>query len=58
VLSCLLHQTVVPDDRDLARHIVGTVARVARGLEGWRVHIGRDAYRDPECLAPIEAALG
>jgi hypothetical protein len=57
VLSCLLHQTVVPDDGDLARHIVGTVARVARGLGGCRVHIGRDAYEDPESVAPVEAAL-
>jgi hypothetical protein len=57
VLSCLMHQTVVPDDRDLARDIVGTVARVARGLEGWRVQVGRDAYRRPDSLAPVEAAL-
>jgi len=57
VLSCLMHQTVVPDDRDLARHIMGTVVRVARGLNGWRVYVGRDAYRDPESLAPVEAAL-
>ena len=57
VLSCLLHQTVVPDDRDLARHIMGTVARVARRLRGWRVHIGRDAFQDPESLAPVEATL-
>jgi hypothetical protein len=57
LLSCLLHQTVVPDDRDLARHIVGTVVRVARRLDGWRIRIGRNAYEDPGALAPVEAVL-
>jgi hypothetical protein len=57
VLSTLLHQTVVPNEAQAARHVLTAVAAMARQLEGVRVEIGPDAYRDPRRLAPLEAAI-
>jgi hypothetical protein len=57
VLSILLHQTVVPTDASTARQILGTVARTARSLTGFRIDIGEDAYLDPDCLSLLETAV-
>lgn len=57
VLSILLHQTVVPTHASTARQILGTVARTARTLTGFRIDIGEDAYLDPEYLSLLETAI-
>lgn len=57
VLSALLHQTVVPADRDTARGILTVLARSARTLRGVRLEIGEDAYRDPGTLDVLEQML-
>lgn len=57
VLSILLRQTVIPTHRETAGQIFQTIAKTASGLRGIEAQIGQDAYRDPECLVPLELAL-
>ncbi len=57
VLSTLLHQTVMPADRDTARGILTVLARSAHTLRGVRLEIGEDAYRDPGTLDVLEQIL-
>jgi len=57
ILSTLLRQTVIPREPTIARRIVTTVAATAKRLTGWRLDVGAEAYRDPECLQPLEVAL-
>jgi hypothetical protein len=57
ILATLLRQTVVPRDRKIAGEILSTVAAAARELEGLRVEIGAEAYRDPGGLEALERAL-
>lgn len=57
VFATLLRQTVVPRDRKIAAEILSTVAATARELEGLRVEIGEEAYRDPSALDALERAL-
>ena len=57
VLSTLLHQTVVPSDRAVARQVLSTVAGTSRQLDGISVDLGDDVYSDPEQLALLEAEL-
>lgn len=57
VLDTLLRQTVIPAQRDIARAIVTTVSRTAATLRGIAVCVGVDAYRDPGCIAALEAAI-
>jgi hypothetical protein len=57
ILATLLRQTVVPRDRKIAGEILSTVAAAARELEGLRIEIGAEAYRDPGGLEALERAL-
>ncbi len=57
LLSILLRQTVIPNDRRLARGILATVAATAGRLVGLEVELGHDVYRDPDRLAALEGAL-
>ena len=57
VLAALLAQTVIPNDRRTAAAIVSTVAATARRLQGLWVALGAEVYREPDCLAALEAAL-
>ncbi|MGH7766766.1 MAG: hypothetical protein ACREQP_04875 [Candidatus Binatia bacterium] len=57
VLSTLLRQTVIPRDRKIAAEIQSAVAAAARRLQGLRVEIGEEAYRDPDSLDALERAL-
>lgn len=57
VLSTLLHQTVVPSDRAIARHVLSTVAVTASRLQGVKVDLGDDAYADAGNLAVLEREL-
>jgi hypothetical protein len=57
VLSTLLRQTAVPRDRKIAGEILSTVAAAACELEGLRVEIGEEVYRDPCGLENLERAL-
>jgi len=57
VLSTLLRQTVMPNERRTVEQIIATVAGTAKGLRGVRVEVAADAYRDPACLEQLEAAL-
>ena len=57
VLSALLHQAVIPNDRAIARQVLSTLAAAAQRLQGVRVEIGPEAYADPNCVAPLEAML-
>jgi len=57
VVSILLHQTVVPNERLTASRILAAIVTTARALRGFRVEIGTDAYREEGCLAPVEAAM-
>ena len=57
ILPTLLRQTVLPNDRGVARQMLQTIADSARHLCGVRVEIGKDAYRDGACLEALEAAL-
>jgi hypothetical protein len=57
VLSLLLHQTVIPQQRKIAQQILSTIAGTAARLQGWRLEIGENAYCDPHCLAPVERTL-
>ncbi len=58
ILSTLLHQTVIPNDRAIAQHVLSVLAATAQRLAGMCLEIGPDAYADPDCVAPLEAALG
>lgn len=57
VLSTLLRQTVIPRERTIAAAVLSTIGATARRLEGLHVEIAEDAYRDPDCLEPLEHAL-
>ncbi len=57
VVSILLHQTVVPSERETAGRILAAVVTTARSLRGFRVEIGENAYREEGCLEPVEAAM-
>jgi hypothetical protein len=57
VLSSLLHQTVIPEDRAAARQVLAVMAGLARHLAGLSVTLGPDAYDDIEALAKLEALL-
>lgn len=56
-LDLLLRQTVIPEDRALARAILGTIARTASSSRGLAVEIGDDAYNDPSHLDAFEEAV-
>ncbi len=58
LLPLLLQQTVIPKDPRQAGKILATVARTASQLQGWALHIGEDAYRDPNQLEILEKVLG
>jgi hypothetical protein len=58
VLSALLRQTVIPADPTAARQILTVVAGAARSMQGVRLEIGDDAYRDPSALRALEEVLG
>jgi hypothetical protein len=49
-ISVLLHQTVIPLDRTIARHITATLAVRAERLQGIRVEIPDDIYGDLQAL--------
>ena len=57
VLSTLLHQTVIPTDRETAAGVLNVLARSAHRLRGVRLEIGEDAYRDPATLDVLEQML-
>jgi hypothetical protein len=56
-ISVLLHQTVIPLDRTIARHITATLAVRAERLQGIRVEIPDDIYGDLQALDVVEEAL-
>lgn len=58
LLPLLLQQTVIPKDAQQAKQILATVAKTANQLQGWALHIGEDAYRDPNQLEILEKVLG
>ena len=58
VLRCLLRQTVVPADPQIARWTLDVIARTARHLRGLRVEVGSDVYRDGDALSELVASLG
>lgn len=57
VLSALLHQTVVPQDRETARQVVTTVSALARQVRGLRLELGQGAYEDKRTLDLMERML-
>ena len=57
VLSTLLHQTVVPTDRRIARQVLAAVAATASRLKGIKLDLGDDVYSDAGQLASLENAL-
>lgn len=57
VLSCLLRQTVIPNEPGTASQIVSTIVSTASKLKGVRLEVGRDAYRDLDILSALELAL-
>ena len=57
VLSALLHQTVLPADRDAAGQVVAVMAALAKPLRGVRLELGLDAYADPHTLDLIQRML-
>jgi hypothetical protein len=56
-ISALLHQTVVPTEPKLARFITATLATLASSLQGVRVEIPDDVYRDQSALDVFEQAV-
>ena len=58
VLAAMLRQTVIPADPTAARQILTVVAGAARNMQGVRLEIGDDAYRDPSALQALEGLLG
>lgn len=57
VLSILLRQTVIPQERNTARQILSTIAMTARQLQVLRIKVGEEAYSNSEGLAVLESAL-
>lgn len=57
VLDVLLRQTVVPSDRAGAQRVLAAIVPTARRLVGVRIDLGREAFRDADCLAGLEQAL-
>ncbi|HYC24305.1 MAG TPA: hypothetical protein VEI94_16465 [Candidatus Bathyarchaeia archaeon] len=57
LLSLLLHQTVVPSDREEATRVLSTVAPAARRLRGLEIEVGDQAYADPGWPAALETAI-
>jgi hypothetical protein len=57
VLPALLRQIAVPTDRTTANLILGAVAPAARGMRGFDVVVGQDAYAHPEALDELELRL-
>ena len=56
-ISVLLHQTVIPLDPAIARHITSTLAVRAERLLGVRVEVPDDVYAQPHALDAVEEAL-
>jgi hypothetical protein len=57
ILPTLLRQTVIPSDRGIGSTVLNTLAACAMRLRGFRIEIGRDAYRTADCLDYLEQAL-
>jgi hypothetical protein len=57
LLAALLHQLVIPNERNTARQLLATAAVTARQLQGYSVEIGHDAYFDDTGLARLEEFL-
>ncbi len=55
--SLLLRQTVIPNDRALARDIIGCLWRVSARCRGWQVDVGHDAYLAADALDAVDAVL-
>ncbi|WP_164084928.1 hypothetical protein [Pseudazoarcus pumilus] len=56
-LSLLMKQTVIPGQREIARHVVRTVSMLARQVCGLEVEVGKGAYFNPRCLDALEETL-
>jgi hypothetical protein len=56
-LATLLRQVAVPTDRSSANHILAAVGVTARGMRGFDVAVGEDAYGRPDALDGLEAVL-
>lgn len=57
ILSVLLSQTVIPQDRTEAKPILSVLAALARQLRGFRLELGEDAYSLPETGDILERML-
>ncbi len=56
-LRTLLRQVAMPTERSTASRILSAIAPTARGLRGFDVVVGEDAYRAPDALDPVLEAL-
>jgi len=57
ILPRMLRHIVIPSDDRVARATLKIVAAAAAALRGLCITIGKHAYRDPNCLDALEAAL-
>lgn len=57
VLSVLLSQTVIPQDRTEAKQILSVLASLARQVRGVRLELGEDAYSHSETRHILERML-